>query len=161
MLKVNDTYYQNNVLSDQNFYSYGSYVDNLNEQRIIQSYDLSSQVVNKLINDLQVSYFIVGKVRTTEQFKSVPINITINSINPGYYEQIFDFKIIDYDNYEISFLQDGLKVVKKGKFEQDLIDSDLRITISRTDIFSEKKVNFINRREGWWLKSCFMYCVPE
>ena len=139
LLKVNDTYYQNNVLSDQNFYSYGSYVDNLNEQRIIQSYDLSSQVVNKLINDLQVSYFIVGKVRTTEQFKSVPINITINSINPGYYEQIFDFKIIDYDNYEISFLQDGLKVVKKGKFEQDLIDSDLRITISRTDIFSEKK----------------------
>jgi len=140
LLKVNDTYYQNNVLSDQNFYSYGSYVDNLNEQRIIQSYDLSSSVVDKLLSDIQVSYFIVGKVRTTEQFKNVPINIVINSINPGYYEQIFDFKILDYNNYEISFLSDGVKQVKRGKFNQDLIDSDLNINVIRTDIFSEKKV---------------------
>jgi capsular exopolysaccharide synthesis family protein len=140
LLKVNDTYYQNNVLSDQNFYSYGSYVDNLNEQRIIQSYDLSSQVVNKLLNDIQVSYFIVGKVRTTEQFKNVPINVVINSINPGYYEQVFDLKIIDYNNYEISFPSEGGVHIKKGKFDQDLIDSDLSISINRTDIFSEKTI---------------------
>jgi uncharacterized protein involved in exopolysaccharide biosynthesis len=68
LIKNNDTYYKQNVLSDANFYSYGSYVDNLNEQRILQSYDLSNKVVEKLMDKLQVSYFIVGKVRTTEQF---------------------------------------------------------------------------------------------
>ncbi len=140
LLKVNDTYYQNNVLSDASFYSYGSYVDNLNEQRIIQSYDLSSKVVDKLVDRIQVSYFIVGKVRTTEEFNAIPIYITINSINPGFYEQIFDFKIIDYNNYEISFDQGGIKQIKKGKFEQDLIDTDLRINVKRTEIFTEKKV---------------------
>jgi uncharacterized protein involved in exopolysaccharide biosynthesis len=55
LLKTNDQYYQNNVLSDQNFYSYSSYVDNLNEQRIIQSYDLARQVVDKLIDKIQTS----------------------------------------------------------------------------------------------------------
>jgi capsular exopolysaccharide synthesis family protein len=141
LLKVNDTYYQNNVLNDQNFYSYGSYVDNLNEQRIIQSYDLSSQVVDKLLKDIQVSYFIVGKVRTTEQFKNIPINIEINSIYPGFYEQTFDFKIIDYNNYEISYDVNGVKERKTGKFDQELIDVNLRINVRRTDIFSEKKVD--------------------
>lgn len=140
LLKVNDTYYQNNVLNDASFYSYGSYVDNLNEQRIIQSYDLSSQVVEKLLKDIQVSYFIVGKVRTTEQFKNVPFNIVANTINPGFYEQIFDFKIIDYNNYEISYELDGTKQIKKGKFDEELIDTDLRISVNRTYIFTEKKV---------------------
>ncbi|MDP3556666.1 MAG: polysaccharide biosynthesis tyrosine autokinase [Bacteroidota bacterium] len=139
LLKVNDTYFQNNVVSEASFYSYGSYVDNLNEQRIIQSYDLSSQVVNKLLDDIQVSYFIVGKVRTTEQFKNVPFDIVINSINPGFYEQVFDFKIIDYNNYEISYDLGGSKQVKKGKFDEDLIDVDLRINVKRTYIFAEKK----------------------
>ncbi|MCE3260865.1 MAG: Chain length determinant protein [Bacteroidetes bacterium] len=76
LIKNNDTYYKSNVLSDANFYSYGSYVDNLNEQRILQSYDLSNQVVDKLLDRLQVSYFIVGKVRTTEQFRLSTSTIT-------------------------------------------------------------------------------------
>ncbi|MEO6303503.1 MAG: polysaccharide biosynthesis tyrosine autokinase, partial [Bacteroidia bacterium] len=141
LLKVNDTYYQNNVLNDASFYSYGSYVDNLNEQRIIQSYDLSSQVVDKLLDKIQISYFIVGKVRTTEEFKAIPITIQINSINPGFYEQILDFKILDYENYEIGYEQDGIKQIKRGKFDQELIDVNLHINIGRAEIFTKKKVD--------------------
>ena len=140
LLKVNDTYYQNNVLSDASFYSYGSYVDNLNEQRIIQSYDLSSQVVDKLLDKIQVSYFIVGKVRTTEEFRDMPFEVIINSVNPGFYEQVFDLRIIDYKNYELSYDQDGSKQIIKGKFDEELIDVNLRITINHTYIFNEKKV---------------------
>jgi len=139
LLKVNDTYYQNNVLSEASFYSYGSYVDNLNEQRIIQSYDLASQVVDKLKDRIQVSYFIVGKVRTTEEFKDVPFDIQINSINPGFYEQVFDLKVIDYNNYEISYNSDGTKQTIKGKFNEELIDVNLKITINRTYLFTERK----------------------
>lgn len=140
LLKSNDQYYQNNVLSDQNFYSYSSYVDNLNEQRVIQSYDLAHQVVNKLLDKIQVSYFIVGKVRTTEQFQGTPFKINIETINPVYYEQIFDFRVIDYNNYEIIFDQNGVKQTKKGKFGEELIDSDLRISINRENFFTEKRV---------------------
>ncbi|MBA3679597.1 MAG: polysaccharide biosynthesis tyrosine autokinase [Bacteroidetes bacterium] len=140
LLKSNDQYYQNNVLSDQTFYSYSSYVDNLNEQRVIQSYDLANKVVTKLRDKIQVSYFIVGKVRTTEQFQGTPFKINVESINPAYYEQVFDFRIIDYNNFEITFDQDGIKQTKKGKFGEDLIDSDLRISINRASFFTEISV---------------------
>ncbi|MBA2611529.1 MAG: polysaccharide biosynthesis tyrosine autokinase [Bacteroidetes bacterium] len=140
LLKVNDTYYQNNVLNDASFYSYGSYVDNLNEQRIIQSYDLSSQVVDKLLNRIQVSYYIVGKVRTTEEFNAIPVDVKINSIHPSFYEQLFDLRIIDYNNYEISYELDGIKQVKKGTFDKELIDVNLSLTVNRTYIFTDRKV---------------------
>lgn len=138
LVKVNDTYYEGNVLSEnQQFYNHGSYVDNLNEKRTLQSYDLASQVVNKLKYRLQISYFIVGKFRNTEQFSGMPFKIKINTINPGFYEQILDFKIIDKDNYEISYEQNGLNQIKKGKFNIELIDTDLNIIVYRDDfVFS-------------------------
>ncbi|MCW3076603.1 MAG: hypothetical protein JWO32_1212 [Bacteroidetes bacterium] len=136
LLNNNDAYYKNNVLTDANFYGAGSYVDNLNERRILQSYDLSSKVVDKLLDKLQVSYFIVGKVRTTEQFNGMPFKIQVTSINPAYYEFVFDFRVINYNDYEISYEDNGNKVIKKGKFNQDLIDIDLPVKITRTENFS-------------------------
>lgn len=137
LIKSNDTYYQNNVLNDQNFYNYTSYVDNLNETRIIQSYDLSSQVVDKLMDELGVSFFIVGKVRTTEQFKGMPFQIHVNSINPGFYEQIFDFRILDYDHFRISYSVDGKEQIKDGEFGKELVDTDISLRIERTGSFSQ------------------------
>lgn len=143
LLKTNDAYYQNNVLNDASFYAYsagGSYVDNVNEQRIIMSYDLSNKVVDKLLDRIQVSYFIVGKVRTTEQFIGVPFTIKVNSINPGFYETVFDIKLVDYDNYEISYEVDGKKEIKKGSFDRDLVDPDLLISVKRNENFTKQKV---------------------
>ena len=88
LIKPNDSYYQNNVLSESSFYAYGTYVDNLNEKRIVQSYDLANKVVDKLLDRIQVSYFIVGKVRTTEQFKGLPFKVNVNSVNPNFFEKI-------------------------------------------------------------------------
>lgn len=143
LIKSNDTYYKNNLYSEENFYSYGSYVDNLNETRIIQSYDLSNQVVSKLLDQIQVSYYIVGKVRTTEQFSGMPFKIEVHTVNPGYYEQIFDFRVLDYDNYEISYEQDGKRVVKNGRFDQNLLDLDLGIKVVRQENMNERTVESI------------------
>lgn len=143
LLKSDDAYYKNNVLSDASFFAASSYMDNSNETRIIQSYDLSSKVVDKLLRNLQVSYFIVGKVRTTEQFSGIPLQIVVSSINPGYYEQIYDLKIIDYDNYEIEYEEGGSLLTKKGKFDQPLVDLDLNITVKRSPNFTPATVESI------------------
>ncbi|MBK9283225.1 MAG: polysaccharide biosynthesis tyrosine autokinase [Sphingobacteriaceae bacterium] len=139
LLKNNDTYYQSNVLSDANFYNYGGYVDNLNEIRIIQSYDLASKVVEKLMDRLQVSYFIVGKVRTTEQFNGMPFKVTVKQINPGYYEVPIDIRVVDFDNYQISIGEGSNIKTLSGKFNTDLIDTDLIINVSRIDLFTKNK----------------------
>ena len=129
LLKSDDTYYKNNVLNDQSFYGFASYVDNLNEKRIIQSYDLANEVVNRLMSRTQVSYFIVGKVRTTEQFNGMPFSILVNSINPAFYETVFDFRVLDNAKYELSYEQNGKKQTKIGYFNKDLVDLDLSIKV--------------------------------
>jgi capsular exopolysaccharide synthesis family protein len=139
LLKSNDTYYQNNVLSDASFYSYGSYVDNLNETRIIQSYDLSHTVVNKLFDRIQVSYFIVGKVLTTEEFEGMPFKVIADSLKFSNFEEIFDFRILDYNNYELSYGQNGTKKVKKGLF--NTLDRELMVRIDRIGDFSDKNLD--------------------
>ncbi|MBL7932045.1 MAG: polysaccharide biosynthesis tyrosine autokinase [Bacteroidia bacterium] len=136
LLKPDDTYYKNNVLNDQSFYGLSSYIDNSNETRIIQSYDLSSEVVTKLLDKIQVSYFIVGKVRTTEQFSGTPFRIRVNSLNPAFYERYFDFDIIDYNKYEIKYEDDGKPQVKTGEFDKELVDLDLNITVERAENFT-------------------------
>ena len=145
IVKANDTYYQNNVLSDANFSALSSFVDKLNEKRIIQSYDLANKVVDSLLPRLQVSYFIVGKVRSTEQFEGLPFKIVVNSINSKYNEQFFDFRIIDYDSYEIIYEENDEKKVKNGKFSEDLVDLDLDVRVERSENLTRNAVETIKK----------------
>ena len=137
LLQSEDAYYKNSVLSEENFYNFNSYVDNSNETRVIQSYDLASKVVDKLIDDILVSYYIVGKVRTTEQFVGMPFKIVASSINPNLCEQVFDFRILNYDEYEIAHEVEGKIVKLKGQFNKELVDLDLRIRVDRNENFTK------------------------
>ncbi len=142
LLKVNEQYYQNNVLSEASFYSLGSgYVDNVNEQRVITSYDLADQVIEKLMDRLSVSYFIVGKVRRTEQFDGMPFSVSVNSLHPDYYEKVIDFKIIDINTYEITYEnREGKKERQSGRFGKELVTADYFIMINRGADFIEGKM---------------------
>jgi hypothetical protein len=51
LLKTNDQYYKGGIIDDNNDYYgsvYGSYVDNSNEARVIKSYDMIEEVVERL-----------------------------------------------------------------------------------------------------------------
>ena len=49
LLKSNDTYYEKSVITDNSFYnSARSYIDNSNEIRIITSYDIMKETIDKL-----------------------------------------------------------------------------------------------------------------
>lgn len=138
LIKPNEQFYQNNVLTEQSFYGYGTYVDNLNEIRVLQSYDLAKKVVEKLLDNLQVSYYIVGKVRTTEQFNGMPFKITVNTVNPYYYERTFDIRVTGYDTYEITYEEGGSTKLIKGEFNKELLDINLGIKVTRTGMLSKK-----------------------
>ena len=102
LLQNNDAYYENNVVTDASFYGAQSFVDNSNEKRVLLSYDLLNRVVDKLRDKLEVSYFIVGKVRRTEQFGGTPFNVVVSTINPDLYESVIDFRILSDKEYEAS-----------------------------------------------------------
>lgn len=138
LLNNNDTYYQNNVVSENSFYSTSSYVDNINEKRVIESYDLMEKTVDALFDRLSVSYYIIGKVRTTEQFSGNPFKVKVRHIRPDLYEQRFDFRILNYNQFQIIYPgSDGKPVEKNGTFGVDLVDLDLNIRIDREPNLTE------------------------
>jgi tyrosine-protein kinase Etk/Wzc len=139
LLKTNDTYYQNNLITDQGFYgSNKTFVDNSNEIRIVRSYDLMKETVLKLKDRLEVSYYLVGRVRTTEQFVGMPFIINVNSVNTTINEHIMGFKILDYDQYQITYTLNDVEYKKIGKFGQNLIDIDFNILVDREKKFTKK-----------------------
>jgi tyrosine-protein kinase Etk/Wzc len=144
LLKPEEAYYRSNVVSDASFYSYTSYVDNSNETRIIKSYDLASQTVDKLLDEIQVSYFIVGKVRTSEYFKGMPFKIHVRNINPAYYEKTFDFHVENVNDYEISFNNNGKTVRKVGHFNKELVDIDIQLFIEWAGEYNDQTAKTLN-----------------
>jgi len=131
LLQNNDYYYKSSVISENVLAA--AYIDNANEQRVIKSYDLVKSVLEKLRNRLQVSYFIVGKVRTTEQFIGMPFQVEVISISPSLYETIFDFRILNKNEFLLKYDEGEQKKELKGRFGEQLI----------TELFSFK-INFFN-----------------
>lgn len=71
LLKSDDTYdYQNQIYRGLGFYQ--AYQDNDNQIRVITSNNLISTAISKL--RLNISYFIVGRLKTKEVFESMPFD---------------------------------------------------------------------------------------
>lgn len=137
LINIKD-YYDKSLISDENMYSstYSAYIDNSNQIRVIKSYDVMEETIDKLKDVLQVSYFIVGKVRTTEQFSGMPFEIKVNNINPAFYEIPIQFKILNYTSFEMTIHKDNQTIIKKGQFDKELIDTDFNILVRRNSNLS-------------------------
>ncbi len=146
LLKSNDTYYKENVITDQEFYGGGqSYIDNSNEIRVIKSFDLMKETVRRLQNQLQVSYYLVGRVRTTEQFSGTPFSIQVRNINPNLQESKIGFKIKNANQYELKFFNsNGSETIKTGFFNKDFVDVDFNLNVTKSPSINVNTINQLN-----------------
>jgi tyrosine-protein kinase Etk/Wzc len=128
IFRTNDQYNPNTVVTG--FGSYQGYVDNANETRVIQSYDLIKKVIDKL--NINVSYYIEGRLRKTEVYSSVPFKITPYYINPIFYEKEVSFTILDKYHYRIGYLKGDHQYTQDGNFGDDFINSDMKLHVSST-----------------------------
>jgi tyrosine-protein kinase Etk/Wzc len=134
LLKSIDEYTPQSVLTDNGLgYSsngiYRSYVDNSNEIRIIQSYDLIERAIKKM--KLDVSYFIEGRVRVSEVYVGTPYRISVLNINPAYYEQDFKLRILSPEKYEISYQKGDHQITKAGFFDKEIVEPQFRLMINK------------------------------
>lgn len=135
LLNKNDEYSSGNVVTDAG----ALYIDNSNEMKVIGSYDIMKETMRRLKDRLQVSYYIVGRVRVTEQFNGLPFEVIVSNVNRSWYEVPLDIRIVDYDHYEITLPDKNVQPIK-GEFNKELINVDFNITIRRTSIFDKDLV---------------------
>jgi len=137
-LKSNNNINTSSIISD-NFYGGGTYIDNSNEMRVISSYDLVKKVLDRL--DFDVSYFIVGRIRTVELADGMPFKVKMYSLNSALYEQQIKLKILDVNRFEISYKKNGLEIKKTGLFNTDFVDTDFRLRINSTQFLNISSIS--------------------
>jgi tyrosine-protein kinase Etk/Wzc len=130
LLRSNDQISPGSVISDNSYYSSTTktFVDNSNEKRVISSYDLIAQAIDRL--DFGVSYFLVGRVRTEEIFMNAPFDVTVKSLSSDLYEQELKLDFLSSNSYAVTYTKNEKVQFVKGVFNKDLVTSDLNIMIS-------------------------------
>lgn len=140
LLETNDQINQQSIISDNfstsnNNWWNKSTIDNTTELRVIQSFDLIENAVKRM--KLDVSYFIVGRVKTTEMYAGMPFTVEVKAINQKNYEQEIGFKIINEHTYQLIFNKEGKEVAEEGEFDKEFIDSDIKLLIKNKAISKE------------------------
>ncbi len=139
LLKSDDqTYdYQNQMYKGLGFYQ--PYQDNDNQIRVITSNDLIEKVLSKL--KLDVSYFIVGRLKTKEVYQAMPFEVIVSSLNAELYEQKIKFKIIGNKQFQITYKKSNKEVVKVFPFDKKIVDVDFIITVKKSNtIINDKTI---------------------
>ncbi len=146
LLKSNDAYDSQSIIqSNVQPLGYKDYSENYNAMRVIKSYDLIKQTVDKL--DLDVSYYILGRLRTKELYDEVPFKITFDAINPLLYEQFIDFNILNTSKYVLKYKKNENEVIVEGYFNKTLITKDFRINVAKSSAIqaiTQNKIKEVN-----------------
>lgn len=98
-----------------------------NEMEILTSSSLINEVIVDL--NLDISYFIVGRIRKGELYTGIPFKVDGKLLNANLYGAPFNLKIIDAISYELSLEHDGVKHRQKHKFGEPVVNDDFSLII--------------------------------
>jgi tyrosine-protein kinase Etk/Wzc len=142
LLKSNDAYDSQSIIqSGVQPLGYKDYSENYNAMRVIKSYDLIKQTVDKL--DLDVSYYIKGRIRTKEIYDDIPFKISFKAINPMLYSQFIEFKIINVSKYSLKYKLGENEITQEGYFNKALITKDLSLVVTKSSAIQAHTENQI------------------
>jgi len=137
LLKNDETYdYQAQLYKGLGYYN--AYEDNVNQIRVLTSNNIIEKALSKL--KLNSSYFIVGRLKTTEVYQSMPFEFDVKQLNIGLYEQPIKFKILNEHKFEITYLKNGLDVVKSFAFNKKIIDADFVLTVKKNANINDQTI---------------------
>ena len=105
LLKSNDTYdVQSTIFEGMGKGSaYHDYTDNYNAVRVIKSYDLIKNTLDRL--NFNTSYFIIGRLRSQEVYDALPFNVTLSSVNSELFEKMIQISFVDEKRYKLSYIK--------------------------------------------------------
>ncbi len=134
LLKSKDTYdYQSQLYS--NFGYYSLMADVTNQQRVLSSYDIISKTIDKL--NYGVSYYLVGRVKSQPVTKIEALSIDVELVDPGMYNSPFDIRILDLENYSLSYVYQGENISKNYRFGERVEDVNYILHIDKTGLVDD------------------------
>lgn len=129
--------YQSQIYRNLTGYS-GGVNQITNQIRVLQSHDLISRTLDKL--DFQISYYIVGRVKTTEikQVDAFTVDVTLMESVGELYGVPFDVKILDQNSFVLSFESGGQTIQRTHRFDTDIVEHEYLLRLDRNTLLSNE-----------------------
>lgn len=115
-----------------------SYSNIVNQKRVLTSFDLVNETLDKL--DFDVSYFIVGRFKTTQHYGNMPFKVNMQVLTKKLYDRPIDLRILNIDQYELSYDKGGEVARKTFRFNVDESDEDFVIRVERSPYMTAKNI---------------------
>lgn len=147
LLKSSETYdYQSQIYSNVGYYAL--YNDITNQKRILSSYDLISKTLDKL--DFNISYYLVGRVKTSQVAHIEAINISTKETvlkENELYNQPINIKILGMDKFALSYELNGNTIIHEHGFGEQIETEHYKIRIDRNPFFTEQTIRSISNQD--------------
>ena len=89
--------------------------------------------VKKLDANPEVHYYIVGRINTKEiAYGTAPFRVKVTSLNPKLIEEPVTLKIIDEEEFQLSYSTDEQSVEQFGMFNQEIKNNYMQLTVAKT-----------------------------
>jgi capsular exopolysaccharide synthesis family protein len=149
LLKSNETYdYQQQIYKGLGFNSkYASYEETASQMRVLSSSSLIDLVLHSI--PLDVSYYIVGRLKVTEVYKHLPFKVVTNDKTPSFSGVDFNLSIIDTSKFVLIYEVNGVTTSKDYKFGELILDNGLYLKVikepnlNRLSIGSLSKIDYL------------------
>ena len=141
LLKSEKTYdYQDPIYKGLG--AYGMYMDVKNQIRVLQSRDLIGKVIDRL--DVDVSYFIVGRIRKSEVFGTFPFEAEpVIYDEAKAYNVTLSVQVTDVDSYELSVSNGEERDIYAGKFGEFLNTTNFGIILNKNYEFEDDNLSHL------------------
>jgi uncharacterized protein involved in exopolysaccharide biosynthesis len=107
------------------------------EVEVIKSTELLRYVVTKLPFD--VSYYRIGKIRTTELFNETPFHVKYSIVDRSHYGRTFNISIENQRSFTLSYVVKEMPKSAKGTFGNPLTLEGIELTIHLNDSLLKSK----------------------
>ena len=134
ILKSGEIYdYQNSILQGLGAgNSYQSYTEVESQKKVLRSSNIISEVLDKL--NLDVAYYIEGRLKTTEYFSNIPFEIIPykNDFGKNAYNRFIYINLTDTNSFRLRFERGGEQMEAIYDFDQLILDNGFNFTIRKT-----------------------------
>ncbi len=124
----------------QGYVGYDAYAKQTNQERVLKSYDLISEVVGRM--NMDVSYISVGRIRRTELYRGSPFQIKIVSLDESLYETPIGVAFKD-NGFEFTYMKSGVEKTVKFSYQEFQKSNDITFFIKSENSERLKDLNFL------------------
>ena len=141
LLKGQDVYnYQEGLYRGLGYSNaYASFEETASQMRVLKSATLIGQALEKL--DLQVSYFIIGRLRVKEEYNWLPFKVNAEQFGKLAYNREFKVSIDGVEKFTLSYSTgNGQEVTQVYNFGERIPELGLDFRVDKRQILNESNI---------------------